>query len=1542
MKRKSRGSRILALIMSLLLAVGLFPQTVLAGGQTYTSQSQLQSALNIQLTGANSKDAALIWNSVVGDVVDIAGRTTGATPGSSYEVTHYRLFMWGDYSTAPDPLSTPLGEWTIDLNENNQPVADPGVFSLRGAINSIADAYFMKSMMLDTNHLWLGLAPADASGEWFPIMMDLGQYNDIRVLVQEQYSSQEEMQSMLNAKLINKGTANVALTWNSIVGNVVDIPDSPTGRYNITHYACFMMPGGSTAPTAAEINQPNTVLIGWNIGIADNVPVADPEYFSLANTINSVTTAYNTYVQNHPQKNHLWVSLSPANLSGAWVPVLFDLGEYNDLSALINAPAPEPVPEASIDYIHEVLTKLDPEASYKVNGADKTADKNGCIAIESSWMGQTISIVKKGGASTADSEPQSLPIPSRPAAPGDIATTDETALDAEDGTITGVASTMEYRMDETGAWTPVTGATVTGLAPGNYYVRYKATEDAFASENTPLTIEAVNSITFHTNGGTINEQAVATTYTYGTTIILPRNVTKENAVFENWYSSSDLSGQPVMNINGTDRGNKAFYAKWVDGPSISTQPTDAIALMNENASFSVSVESAGPGITYQWQRLVNGDWTNIEDATSVSLLISNVTAAEDGAQFRCVVTNTVGEIECSVVSAVATLKLAYSVEVNTWVDGTAAEVPGAVTLNQGGNVKATAANAETGTYTTALPNGSYNISIDGKDTGKTVSVSGGAATVNIHYYSLSFSASDSGLASGSTVTAKTGEISLISGKAVLAGTQIILTATGGGANSYTYLWSGNGTNGQDTKEVILTVNSSINALCTITGSASYSVTLNAGGGAISSGNVTTYTYGNAVTLPANVTLANATFAGWYADSSFTGEPVTQISATDAGNKTYYAKWVNTVIFSNNYTGAPIFATQTDAIHGAVMSFDNTPERTGYIFAGWYKDAACLNPWSFSRDRVNKNLTLYARWITTAYSITGKVVDDKTATPSNISGAAVKLMQGNTQFGDIVTTDINGNFELTGVPNGTYNLVASKDGKTVTVCVIVKNGSYDFGSNYIVLPEGNKSSILDVKGNDTPSVVVDGLNSQFTSADATVVGNGNTVKITLEVENKGTIAPGADKLQTAASGKTIDMYLDMTVFHQVNSDVPTLLTTVPNLLKIIVPYDLSGKSNVTVYRYHGGSAQAMTSLAYSATAPASEGYMLDTAERQIIIWARNFSTYAVAYGTGSDSGNTDSSDFSNGGYAVAASYSITVPTNIEGGSISPNGTVSVTKGGSKTFAITPDKGYTISDVLVDGKSVGAVSSYTLTDITGTHTISAVFAKIKTLSGLPYYYNEGGKKVFIGFATAASGEMKYIAPAGRTVLFQENPKNFADISGHWGKSYIDFATEREIFVGTSDRMFSPDEGMTRAMLATVIGRLYERSYGPLETKGNHAFNDCDYNSWYGSYVDWCAEKGIIQGVGDSKFEPERKITRQEMAVMLYRFAVFMKVSANTKAGETLNYSDTSQIGAWAQAAALYCQQTGIITGRNGSSFAPKETATRAEVAVILNRFIEIAVK
>lgn len=224
-----------------------------------------------------------------------------------------------------------------------------------------------------------------------------------------------------------------------------------------------------------------------------------------------------------------------------------------------------------------------------------------------------------------------------------------------------------------------------------------------------------------------------------------------------------------------------------------------------------------------------------------------------------------------------------------------------------------------------------------------------------------------------------------------------------------------------------------------------------------------------------------------------------------------------------------------------------------------------------------------------------------------------------------------------------------------------------------------------------------------------------------------------------------------------------------------------------------------------------------------------------------------------------------------------------------------------------------------------------------AGVPYYIGSSGKEIFIGFAA----NEKYIAPSGAYVLFKENKKSYSDINSHWAINYIDFVTEREIFLGTDNCVFSPDLVMTRAMFTTVIGRLYERSFGEIKIYQEHVFKDCDYDGYYGRYTDWASENNIISGYGNGLFGPDDPVTRQQMAAIFYRFADFLGAEFENTNTE-LSYPDSAFISSWAVNAARYCQDNGLIKGRDNGNFVPDGNANRAEVSAIIERFINNTLK
>lgn len=638
----------------------------------------------------------------------------------------------------------------------------------------------------------------------------------------------------------------------------------------------------------------------------------------------------------------------------------------------------------------------------------------------------------------------------------------------------------------------------------------------------------------------------------------------------------------------------------------------------------------------------------------------------------------------------------------------------------------------------------------------------------------------------------------------------------------------------------------------------------------------------------------------------TSETTATVKFTSTEGGTYYYKIGGAV--TNTSTGGTALSTGETTINLTNLT---AGEKVIYIVA---KDAAG-----------NTSLATFKITIPAyTYQVSGTVKDHN----SNVlSGATVKLMAGQTQIGITVTTDANGEFIITNVPNGTYNLVVSKDDIVVTSIITVKND--DYAAGIITLPAGKTSSVVEVKGSEPPKIVVGNLDKQFvntvqygdkgvTESDMAVVTAGGAIVIKFVAEKKDITAANANDIISTAgtNNKTVGIFIDLSVLKTVTNTtggaISVSLIGLNDLIDVYIPLDeaFQNKTDYIVYRYHGGYVESITTTANE------DGEKIDLIDNNttIKLTINKFSTYAIAYAAGTKPSNNRSS----------------LPTinveQTEGGKVA----ISTDK---KTATITPDDAYVIGDVIIDGKSVGPVEEYIFKD-SKNHTITGVFVKE---TALPYYL-QNDKKIYIGFSVILGRSYKYIAPEGVTVKFRENPKTFKDNTIEWAKPHIDFVTERELFLGTSQDIFSPNTSMTRAMFVTVLGRLYERSYGIVP--GTSKFSDVDVNAYYAKYVAWANESGVIKGIGNNKFAPDENVTREQMAVIMFNFAKLLDKADVTE--NSLAYTDSASISSWAIDGAIYCQETNIIKGRNSGNFAPQENATRAEVAAVVERLIKTIMK
>ena len=241
----------------------------------------------------------------------------------------------------------------------------------------------------------------------------------------------------------------------------------------------------------------------------------------------------------------------------------------------------------------------------------------------------------------------------------------------------------------------------------------------------------------------------------------------------------------------------------------------------------------------------------------------------------------------------------------------------------------------------------------------------------------------------------------------------------------------------------------------------------------------------------------------------------------------------------------------------------------------------------------------------------------------------------------------------------------------------------------------------------------------------------------------------------------------------------------------------------------------------------------------------------------------------------------------GGSISPTGSVSVREGRDQTFTITPDKGYAVSNVKIDGKSIGAVKSYTFENVSRTHTIEVIFMKA---NGNPQ------TGVFVDVAT-----------------------------GSYYEDAVDWAVENGITQGTDDTHFVPDGICTRAQ---AVAFLWRAAGSPKPETRTMPFADVPAGSYYYDAVLWAVENGIAKGTSDTTFSPNMTCSRAQIVTFLWR-------SEKSPAAGTANpFADVKSTAYYADAV-LWAVKENIAKGTTNTTFSPDADCTRAQIVTFLWR-------
>ena len=345
------------------------------------------------------------------------------------------------------------------------------------------------------------------------------------------------------------------------------------------------------------------------------------------------------------------------------------------------------------------------------------------------------------------------------------------------------------------------------------------------------------------------------------------------------------------------------------------------------------------------------------------------------------------------------------------------------------------------------------------------------------------------------------------------------------------------------------------------------------------------------------------------------------------------------------------------------------------------------------------------------------------------------------------------------------------------------------------------------------------------------------------------------------------------------EVVTTLTAQWTVNQYTITYDLAGgtvEGNPDTY--------TIETVAFTLKNPTKSGYTF-TGWSGTGLDGENNMTVTIPKGSTGNRIYTAHWRYNGSGHSY--SYYTIKATAGAGGSISPSGNVSVREGRDQPFTITPDKGYAVSNVKIDGKSIGAVKSYTFENVRRTHTIEVIFMKA---NGNPQ------TGVFVDVAT-----------------------------GSYYEDAVDWAVENGITQGTDDTHFSPDGICTRAQAVTFLWRT---AGSPKPETRAMPFTDVPVGSYYYDAVLWAVENGITKGTSDTTFSPNMTCSRAQIVAFLWR-------SEKSPAAGTANpFADVKSTAYYADAV-LWAVKENITKGTTSTTFSPSADCTRAQIVTFLWR-------
>ena len=598
------------------------------------------------------------------------------------------------------------------------------------------------------------------------------------------------------------------------------------------------------------------------------------------------------------------------------------------------------------------------------------------------------------------------------------------------------------------------------------------------------------------------------------------------------------------------------------------------------------------------------------------------------------------------------------------------------------------------------------------------------------------------------------------------------------------------------------------------------------------------------------------------------------------------EWKKNFAISVTVEGAPRYKVTTEDSANGSVTVVNATETTEDGTPLFYKDELVML--SIAPDEGYMLSTLSVNGNPAAVA-----VGDDTYTFTQPEGDVTITAAFEMRNEHTVTFDANGGSEPEDLPEEVTTAMPAKK--------ILHGSEYSLPECEFVAPEGKQFKAWQIDGAEypvnAPVTVTADITVKALWEDAPPAPVEYTVTVTNDGNGIGTATPS-----TAAAGTTITLTATPNEgYHLKEWEVMSGGVTIkddkfpmPNdnvEVKAIFEKDAPAPTEYTItYDLAGGTAEGnpdtytIETRTFTLKNPTKSGYTFTGWSGTGLDGENNMT---VTIPTGSTGNRTYTAHWRYNGSGHSYSYYTIKATAGAGGSISPSGNVSVREGRDQTFTITPDKGYAVANVKIDGKSIGAVKSYTFENVSRTHTIEVIFMKA---NGNPQ------TGVFVDVAT-----------------------------GSYYEDAVDWAVENGITKGTDDTHFSPDGICTRAQAVTFLWRT---AGSPASKTSTMPFTDVPVGSYYYDAVLWAVENGITKGTSDTTFSPNMTCSRAQIVTFLWR-------SEKSPAAGTANpFADVKSTAYYADAV-LWAVKENITKGTTSTTFSPNADCTRAQIVTFLWR-------